>query len=391
MGPAVKRIGLFCILVALFFGGAFSVPGILERFSRKLPENYRLIATEAINRGDHNRALQITERRINQFAYDFDALYIRADTQAKLGKPTEAADTMKEAMRRVPAARSSKVKSVGYDEAKTLLLTSRYLWQAGLFAEAAEMTRAAIDAGSSRVGEEQQQRLTKFPTDPEALLAQTSIAFRTRDMEGYRRLREELTTSSPRFVAEAAVLHSRWLEFIDRDFRGSLRLLRDGIRQIPHQPIIPLALANTLQRRGSTTESLATRAAVMNTTGCREIGPGLFQLPVGASATTSSIALGRNGSASAQINTGVYRVTSLLFSVSGSRALGIAPIVVVRVDGEEMARVYADPPNPKEFDLQLWPKGAPKNIKLEFEFINDAYDPVTRADRNVTISDVLLH
>ena len=139
MGPGFKRIGLFCILVALFFGGALSVPGILERFSRKLPENYRLIATEAINRGDYSRALQITERRINQFAYDFDALNIRAEALARMGRPAEAADTMKEAMRRVPAARSSKIKAVGYDEAKTLLLTSRYLWQAGLFAEAAEM------------------------------------------------------------------------------------------------------------------------------------------------------------------------------------------------------------------------------------------------------------
>ena len=96
MGPGFKRIGLFCILVALFFGGALSVPGILERFSRKLPENYRLIATEAINRGDYSRALQITERRINQFAYDFDALNIRAEALARMGRPAEAADTMKE-------------------------------------------------------------------------------------------------------------------------------------------------------------------------------------------------------------------------------------------------------------------------------------------------------
>ena len=67
------------------------------------------------------------------------------------------------------------------------------------------------------------------------------------------------------------------------------------------------------------------------------------------------------------------------------------PIVLIKNGDKELARLYLDSPEPHLYDLELWPEGAPKQLDLRFEFINDVWDPYTKADRNVILSDIVLH
>lgn len=116
-----------------------------------------------------------------------------------------------------------------------------------------------------------------------------------------------------------------------------------------------------------------------------------FTLPAGARATTEVLHLGRNGEAVGHFNTGVYKVTTLVVRATGSPALGMYPILVLRSGERELARLYLDGLQPRNYELRLWPDGAPKTLPLTISFQNDAFDPVTKSDRNVTVELLALY
>ena len=67
------------------------------------------------------------------------------------------------------------------------------------------------------------------------------------------------------------------------------------------------------------------------------------------------------------------------------------PILIIKSGGKEVHRLYLDSDAPRVYDLPLWPGGAPKNLELGFEFINDEFDAFTRKDRNVALYDLMLY
>ena len=111
--------------------------------------------------------------------------------------------------------------------------------------------------------------------------------------------------------------------------------------------------------------------------------------PVGS----TGVELSRNGEYTAgQLSTGAFRVCTLLLNGTGVPALGVYPVVVVKADGVEMTRIYMDSPDsPKIFESRLWPEGASKKLDFTLEFVNDVWDPYTKADRNIVIKNILLY
>lgn len=386
-----SRLLIFGVLAAAVLIGASLVPAGLVRFSRLLPENYRFIAAEAIRRGDYPAAIAITQRRIRQFSYDFEAHFVLADALARSGKPLDAAALMKEIFRKVPAVRSKNVLAIGYDQGRTYSNLADYLWQAGKYFESGEMLRAALDSGASLSQEEAELRFSSADLPPEARIAIARIALKMNDEKLFTEAVAAELSGPEEISIPMNVLKSEWLETRKRSPSSAEEVLSETIAMHPDSTLANEALAAFYQRQGRQTRADELRASVAATTGSRAIGPGLFELPVGASVTTGSLVLGRNGTAAADVNTGVYRVTSLLIDANGSSALGLYPVVIARANGEELTRYYLDSSQPWVIDFAPWPKGAPKTVKLEFEFINDVYDPLTRADRNATFYQVLLH
>jgi tetratricopeptide (TPR) repeat protein len=386
-----SRTAVFLLLVLGFFASLFAIERIAYQFSQLLPENYRYTAWQAARDGEYGRAEVILQRRITRFAYDFEAHYQLAEVMARQRNFAGAADVMRTVLAKVPAARSNRVMSVGYDEPRTLYLLARYLWGAGNFRDAAEMACAALDAGHPMMNDEVKTRLEVDPDSSGEALAIARVALKLKQDEPYGKALAVLE-SKPDSRAQACVMTAKWLESVQKNRVGADTVLRAALSVSPDKPLLLLELANLLGRSGGShgeQESLLARAR--GGTGTRGIGPGLFELPVGAAATTSTVSLGQSGIAKARVNTGAYRVTNLSVNLRGSRAMGLFPIVIVRAGGREMARLYPDGLQPMQYDLALWPDGAPKSLDLEFEFANDAYDPFTKADRNVSISNVLLH
>lgn len=386
-----SRILIFCVLAAAVFFGASMIPTGLSRFSRLLSENYRFIADEAIRRGDYPTAIAIAQRRIRQFSYDFEAHYVLADALVRSGKPLEAAAVMKEILRKVPAVRSKNVLATGYDQGRTYANLAEYLWEGAKYFEAGEMLRAALDSGISLTPEDADRRFNPSNGPAEARIAAARIANKMNDEELFTELVNSELSGPAEVAIPMTVLKSEWLELRQRSIGAAESVLSATLALNPDSPLAGEALAAFYQRRGHQARADELRTSVAATTGSRAIGPGLFDLPVGATVTTGSLSIGRNGTATAEVNTGVYRVTSLLLDAKGTPALGMYPVVIVRANGEELTRLYLDGLQPHAVDFGAWIAGAPKTVRLELEFINDVYDPLTRADRNAIFYQVLLH
>lgn len=386
------RVIVFGLLVSGFFVAWQATPKVLTQFSRKVPENYQYVATEAMKRGNYALAEQVTRKRLAQLYYDFTADYLLAESLAGQRRYNEAADVIKQQMGKVAAARGGKVISSGYDEARSLQSLSMYLWKAGKYFEAGEMARAAVDAGSQLVGTETVEQFRRVEDDDEASLANAKLSLRLRTAEPMRYAVAALEAGGPRARAHSAVVASAWALRVDKDPARAEAILSDTLALLPSEPVIKLALKSLYTQQQRTTEALALATELSQTTGARIVAPGLFSLPNGASVESGKLSLGRTSKAVAQVHTGAYRVESLLMTAAGSRALGLAPILVIKSGDKELTRLYLDSDRvPVIQDLDLWTDGAPKLLTLGFDFINDAYDPYTKADRNVWLSDIMLH
>lgn len=384
MKPAAARVTLFGAMSVLFFAGAYSIPTIFELFSRTLPANYRAIARESLGHGEYADAEAIARKRLAQTSYDFDAYYLLAEALMRQGRQQEAADTLKMLSANALTARYKGIAAVGYDEAQMLGMLADALAKEGKATEAGEMTRAAMDAGANIATSNEPVKNGK--ADPHAWAARANTLMKRTDVTT---LPTELMRDPSR---DAAVIRALWTEIRDHQTSEAEDILRDALDDFPQDPTVKMALANHLQRNHRcTTECEELMAGVRQTTGARVISGSAFALPTGATATDDALLLGRNGEAKVQIQTGAFRVTSLLLNASGTPALGMFPIVSISSGGTELTRLYIDNPQPRLYDLELWPQGAPKSLDLSIKFLNDAYDPASKADRNVRLEHLMLH
>lgn len=372
----------YVILAALFVMAVAAVPPVFRRFSRSLPDNYRHIATEAISRRDFAVAEAVTRRRLATAHYDFEALYLLAEAISGAGRPREAVDLMQDAISRARAAGGRSVGATGFQESRTYANMSQYLWQNQEFASSSAMYRAAMDTGSPAVAHLEKPSLN---LSPEAAAAVAEIALKTGDSSHFESSLKVLQQSTdPINVTRALLLRSRWLERHEKDQSAAARLLRSAHESGIVDPLFYAGSLNFIQRNPrselATSESLFKEMPVV-----RRVDMKQFTLPVGARSTTSVLDLGRTGEATARVDTGVFKVTTLLLRIKGSQALGMSPLLVISSGEKELARLYLDGLQPREYALELWPDGAPKSLPLKLAFTNDAFDPVTKSDRNVTI------
>jgi tetratricopeptide (TPR) repeat protein len=391
MKRIAMRAAVFIALAAGFGAATVAVPRIAYHYSRLQPDNYRFIALQEMRAGDFAAAAAICRRRIASNSYDFEAHYLLAEAQARGGDPDGSAATAREILRKVPAALGKKTGATGYDEARTYQMLASSLWKAGKWREAVDMARAAMDCGTAFTIRETSQTLAASPpASPEAALASADFALKMRDRESFERALAAAETTSGT-ATQAVVLRARWLEEAEGAPLAAETLLRAAASLAPLQPEPKAALRNLLERHRWTDPPGSTVARADLTTGVRSVALDSVKLPQGASVSGGALSMGRNGAISTRVNTGVFKVTNLLLNASGTDALGLSPVLVIRAGDRELTRLYLDSRTMRTYDLPLWPEGAPKTLDLTLEFVNDAYDPVTRADRNVRIGEILLH
>jgi len=386
----VRAIAFVILFLALLILG-LSLERVTLAFGRLQPENYAAVARQAMRQGDLDAAERIVEKRLSKHFYDFDALYLYAEIKAHKREFTTASEIIREVFRRVPGAKANDVAAYGYDEAKTYFLLAKYLWRAGACEEAAEMMCAALDAGYSLAQEEANSYMDEAALTSVQAAGVARVAAKIKNSPAFLRAIDILLrTHSMRRRGE--ILLAQWMETVDKNLFGAQMRLRALLSTSPGDPAVNLALANVYSRAfrkesaGARWQSLA-----RETTGAKVVGAGLFRLSKGNYVDSRGIVMGRNGTASARIFTGAYRVTRLVMNVTGTWAIGMYPVLVVRVDDKEICRLYVDGLQPHLFDLSLWPQGAPKDLSLELEFINDAFEPLSGVDRNVIVHDVILY
>jgi len=388
----LARLVLFLIFAAGFSAGVVAVPRVSRDFARLLPDNYRQIAAEAMARGDFTRAQLVAERRLARAYYDMEAHYVQAEAMARQGRHAEAAEVMKLVLRKIPAARARNLPASGFDESKTLERLARYLWAAGRFTEAGEIARAAIDSGTAVLAREASTAVDRVPQTPEEAEAVARLAIKLNRRQAFDRALSVVASSRrPQAAATCALLEASFLERNDRSLTAAEHLLRETVARLPADPAPRLALAAFLERRGATTEPAALRADARLTTGVRYLPPSMFSPAPGVTISSETLLISRNAVLTARVSTGVFRVTDLLFTARASSALGVYPLMAVKAGETEIVRLYLDGLQPLVGAWHLWPDGAPKMLDLKLEFLNDAYDPFTRSDRNITLSDIILY
>lgn len=390
MRKALSRLAVFLSLTVAFFAGAYSLHNVTLGFSRLLPENYRYLADRAFAREDYAKGAQICRKRIAQFSYDFDARFLLADVLTADGKYLEAAEALRDAIAKIPGTKASKAKVTGFDEGRLYLYFATSLWDAGKYFTAGEMVRAAMDAGSPWIKRDIYPRLINVPAKEEAVEAASGVALKTGVRDLFCTVTARMDERTTDALIASVLREARWQEAFERDTTTAAALMAWSNNADPSNSRAILADAAFQIRNGRTSEGEKLLAEIESTTGVKLISPGQFILSPGGTHTTNGINLSRNGTASAQVQTGVYRVTTLALFASGTKALGIYPIVVVKSGDEELARLYIDTSKPLLYYLVLWAGGSPKALDLKFEFTNDIYDPYTKSDRNVTLSHIML-
>lgn len=387
------RIALFLVLSGLLFGGTFLAPRVLSSFARAVPDNYVYLAEQALGRGDLGSAEKIVRRRIDRVYWDMQAHYLLARILATGGKPLEAADVVLETMHKVFTARGRDIRVTGYDEALALLRLSGYLWDGGRFFYAGEMYRAAVDAGADDVAGELAKRtessaVGKMP--PEAATAAAGVFLKLQERPRFDQALAvlEKTAAGRENQARALVLRSRWVEAVEGDPHKALSLL-SGLAG--EAPLAHLAKASLMRRLGRAADAERLESRLRADPGVRNVSLDRFSLPVGAVATSTSLEMSRRGTAAVQVQTGAFRVTDLLLMATGSPAFGLYPVIAVDCGSGEVLRLYLDGLQPYVASVPLYADGAPKELDLAVQFLNDAYDPATRADRGVRVNFLGLH
>lgn len=378
---------LFSFLCCIFVVGVYALPWLFVRLSHRMPENYRYLAREHMQHGEYLQAEDILRRRLAQEYYDFEAQHLLAQTQAEAGRLREAVATMEQTLQKIASSRGRNVRARGFDEANTYQLLGTYLCAAGEYVSGEEMLRAAIDCGASRASVEEVISRRKT-TDRQALQSDARLYLKLQDKQRFDQLLQAASPSDSLTSSIATQLRARWTESVQKNTTAALTMLVTSAELQSSPPLLLAAIKDTLLRSGVSTD--------LQTTG--DIGPRLTYLDLdrfsqvpGVTRTSSTLRLARTLSTTGHFDSGVYRTTSLLIRATGTSALGMYPIIVLRSAETELARLYLDGLQPTEYDLELWPQGAPKSLQLTMTFENDASDPVTGDDRNVDILEMALH
>lgn len=387
----VFRAAVFFVLVFGFWGGTVALPAVTRHFARLLPDNYEANARAALAEGDAERARRICERRIERNMYDFDAHYLLAEVLEQLGDFDGAAHAYREVFRKYPAVRGGRRESRGYDEGRIFDGAARAYWRAGRYQMAAAFARAAIDAGFSVPRFEILDRYAPEPVGVAAMEARALLALKIREYDAFRAMVTGMAGLSKDGEFAALMLRTLWASEIDRNPHWAQELLREAANLEPGNPLPALATAAVLERENFGDHARGFRDAAAETTGTRVIAPGSFSLPEGGSVREPALLLGRTSRATAQLSTGVFSVRHLVVGASGSRAVGQWPLLSIEANGTEIAVFYLDSPHWYPRLAYIWPEGAPRTLELTLAFLNDAYDPITRADRNVRVDALLLY
>jgi tetratricopeptide (TPR) repeat protein len=367
---------VFLLLCAAFAAGVYAIPVMFTRLAHRMPENYRYLVREYMAGGRAGEAEQTLRRRLSQEYYDFDAQYMLAEVQSQAGRSTDAVATMREALRKLQAIRGRNVRASGLDEAEIYRLLGMYLLRAGDPISGGEMLRAALDLGAPV----QQVRSSLGSVDSAGnSLAAARLYLKLRDRNGFQAALQSTTST-----AAGAALRALWLEQVDSNTTAALQLL-DSSQDTGSTPPLLLAESSNIRSRAGM-DAQSTSPAGLSPLDLQK-----FNLVAGADRTSSSLSLYRSITLAGRFDSGVFRTTSLLMRLSGTKALGMYPILVVRSGEAELARLYLDGEQPKAYDLKLWPDGAPKSLPLSLTFENDASDSSTQADRNIQVLELALH
>lgn len=381
-------LAIYMVIATAFAGGVLAVPRVFLSFSRKMPENYRHLVRDHLTQGRTAEAERLLQRRLAQLYYDFEARFLLAETQSASGNNALAAATIAEAIQKTAAVKGRDVRASGYDKATAYALLGKYLNCAGDALSAGEIFRVALDAGAN-AGEIDKALGKAESTNPEQLYAVGRIALKARNEV---RLKETLQLLADAHTSQSmqyrAVLSAGWKGEVANDTHSALAELLAAADQHSTPPLVQAAIVNALQ----SSSHLSTEPITLQPLpGSTVVDLSRFSLPQGAFVSSNTLYLKRNGAASARLDTGVFKTTSLLLRVKGTPALGMFPIVLLSSGDTVLARLYIDGTEPREYDLALWPNGAPKSLPLTISFTNDAFDSVTGDDRNVELLELTLH
>lgn len=106
---------------------------------------------------------------------------------------------------------------------------------------------------------------------------------------------------------------------------------------------------------------------------------GIIKTPAG------TLHFSRNASTSATLPHGQSAGGTLAVQVRGGLAMGMGGILVLVCNGAELIRIYANTAEPRWIFVPLPAHLSEENLKLTMELVNDAYDPISKADRNVEL------
>jgi len=366
---------VFLAILGISGLGVYVLPTVFLRFSRNLPDNYRYLAQEALRAGDTTAAIDITNRRLAKQFYDFEALRLRAEAYAAGGKPAQAADEMREALKRHKSATGRDVHALGFDEPLTYKKLADYLWAAGQYTSGGEMYRRALDAGATL---QMEAVNTEGNAHDDAAMATALVHLKTRNQPGFDQAKAHLASEGVRKWLEV-----RWQEDAATSAGAAANLLHEALTEASKNSLLWLAAQNFADRNPNS--DLPTSLTVTPREGVRVLDIRQFSLPPGASISSNSLVLARSGTATARFDTGVFKVNRLLLRVRATPAMGVWPVLLVTSGEAELARLYLDGTQPQEYVFKLWPAGAPKSLPLSLVFENDAFDPVTKADRNIVV------
>ncbi len=387
----------------LLFLGAILVFGIGVLITRPLgsvyinyaPINYAYTCERYIADGQPQKVPPLVETWIKKHYYDFRAHYYEAEAYSKMGKPDVAYDVISQILQKLPAARARNYPLSGFNEAKTYECMARYRWDEKKYILSAELACIAYDAGAKEfIGELLSIDFEKSAKqlDPYGKLALARMALKAKQKSNFiTGLLDEIQTQDPFLQSRIALMRADMFES-SKETTKALTILRETVDKFPAIPAPKIALGNLYTR--SKQQNMAERMYQLaeQTTGTRVIGLSKFEKQHGMSLSNLGLYMTCNAVTNARnITTGVYRVSNLTFNAEGKSAFGIAPIVVIETDEQEVARVYLDGSQPHLFDASLWPEGASKKLDFTVSFINDIWEPITKGDRNVLIKNILIY
>lgn len=385
--PIFGWLLLFAALGGMFAAAIYMVPWLFIQLSHRMPENYRYLAREHMQNKQYAEAERILRQRLNQQYYDFEAQHLLAEVQAQSGHPRDAVATMEDTLNKIASSRGRNVRASGYDESITYLQLGSYLWRDGDYVSGGEMLRAALDSG---IGPARVQEVigVKNATAPRARESAARIYLKLHDRKHFDEALNLQTNVDASTSAAATHMRAAWLEDVDKNTTAAIAMLLAAADQLSTPPLL-LATLKNINMRNNIQQDAPTTATTQQPLANLDLDR--FALVPGIARTSTTLQLARSATTSARFDSGVYRTTSLLLRASGSAALGMFPIVVLRSADSNLARLYLDGLQPAEYDLELWPKGTPKSLQLTMSFENDAFDPVTGADRNADIFEMALH